>query len=68
MNRPFSFIPAVTVVMMVLGVVPGAQAYKKVKAVVPQAPRQVLEGVKQIACQKCGAQKISMALLADEQP
>jgi tetratricopeptide (TPR) repeat protein len=49
MNRPISFVPAITVVMMVLGVVPAAQAYKKVNAVVPQAPRQVLEGVKQIA-------------------
>jgi len=49
MNRPISFVPAITVAMMLLGVVPAAQAYKKVNAVVPQAPRQVLEGVKQIA-------------------
>jgi curli biogenesis system outer membrane secretion channel CsgG len=49
MNRPISFVPAITVAMIMLGVVPAAQAYKKVNAVLPQAPRQVLEGVKQIA-------------------
>jgi len=65
MNRPFSFIPAVTVVMMVLGVVPGAQAYKKVKAVVPQAPRQVLEGVKQIAVLDFSGERDVARKLAD---